>query len=295
MRYDNTDYRYIRSTMQEISNSDIGALHQTMREQFREQMNRRGNTPEVASPMKTILIIGGAAFAMYAVFSIGSRFLASSRGLLYICLAAVIFFIFSTTFYKGVRNSAVSHDKFKSFVFILFSVALTVAMPALYFLLTYENYVEKIYFIAGVFIGGIGLLFLIDILMIMTEKIRIYSMSVSATCTGYIRKISRVSDDTGYRTVESSSPLFSYETDEGTIEAFYDVLPYSMSVPVAMGETVSIDVDPRDQGFIMAPAGKRIVKNIFPAIILLAVGLFLIYGVLHGAVDGSSFNLTFGR
>ena len=72
--------------------------------------------------------------------------------------------------------------------------------------------------------------------------------------------------------------------------AFYDSLSSGIDSKVPLGH-VTIRVNKDDDGSIMNPTRKGLAGSVILIIILSAIGAFLIAGVLHGGVHGSSIGM----
>lgn len=136
--------------------------------------------------------------------------------------------------------------------------------------------------------GGAGIL-IVSILRAVSGK-TVYTLETGAQCTGYVRYVSGDSgNNTGTTYFIYSSPLFSYSVDGERYEAVWDEFVSKTDPGIALGETVSIKVDPRHPENILSPSTTHpgaAVFMIFMGIAFLAVAAGLGFYVASGAAEG---------
>ena len=159
------------------------------------------------------------------------------------------------------------------------SMALASLLIAL--LMIFRNHFAQAEFFILLFILVFGIaglaLIILTILKAMAGK-TIYTQEVYATCTGYVRYVSR--DETEHHrsvTFINTSPLFSYSVDGVQYEAVWDEFVTKKDSDIALNQTVTIKVDPRHPESIISPVMTH------PGVIVfqLVMGL-LCFGVAVG-------------
>ena len=159
------------------------------------------------------------------------------------------------------------------------SMALASLLIAL--LMIFRNHFAQAEFFILLFILVFGIaglaLIILTILKAMAGK-TIYTQEVNATCTGYVRYVSR--DETEHHrsvTFINTSPLFSYSVDGVQYEAVWDEFVTKKDSDIALNQTVTIKVDPRHPESIISPVMTH------PGVIVfqLVMGL-LCFGVAVG-------------
>ncbi|MBP5261046.1 MAG: hypothetical protein J6Z43_02825 [Clostridiales bacterium] len=153
-------------------------------------------------------------------------------------------------------------------------------------------------FVAAFGLAGLCML-TVSILRALSSKI-IYTEQISATCAGYVRMAGTEQSSSGYRrrfTFVSTSPLFRYSYNGMQYDAIFDELPTKKDSDVAMGETVSIRIDPRRPENIMSPVtahpgviGFELIMGIIFTVVAVGMGLYTASGLAAGQTVETSWN-----
>lgn len=175
------------------------------------------------------------------------------------------------------------------------AICMIVASVAILFLMLFRSRFVGAEFFVLLFvilfgIAGLGLL-VISILLALSGKI-IYTKEVSATCSGYVRFVSRDSGDNGRRfTFINTSPLFNYSVDGLDYEAVYDDFIVKRDSDISLGQTVLLRVDPRHPENILSPATTHKGAIIFQIVMaLLFIGVAV--GMAVYVAGGSAKDMT---
>ena len=135
------------------------------------------------------------------------------------------------------------------------SMALASLLLAL--LMIFRNHFAQAEFFVLIAVLAFGIpglaLIIISVLKAFSGK-TVYTQEVSATCTGYVRYVSR--DETEHHRVMTFiniSPLFSYSVDGVQYEAVWDEFVTKKDSDIALNQTVTIKVDPRHPENIFSP------------------------------------------
>ncbi len=170
-------------------------------------------------------------------------------------------------------------------------IAEAAALLIMWFNLPFATDWECSFFMAGTFMIVMGIYRIVSIVMYLTRDSRIYTRTTEAECIGYVRKRSISNDANNHTRVRwYHSPVFRYMIDGREMIAFYDSLSSGADSNIPLGP-VTISVNKNDPGSIMNPTKRGLVGSIILIIILLAIGAYLIAGVLRGGVHGSSISL----
>lgn len=132
-------------------------------------------------------------------------------------------------------------------------------------------------FVAVFGIAGLALL-LITVLRLCSGKI-IYTGEVTAECIGYVRCVNSEEGSNQTRHVFiMTSPLFRYNFEGVQYEAIYDEFVAKRDADIALGQSVSINVDPKHPENIKSPSmthagGSAFMIFMAVACIAVAVGM----------------------
>ena len=126
-------------------------------------------------------------------------------------------------------------------------------------------------------LSGITLLFA-AVFRTVSGKL-IYTREVTATCSGYVRYVSRDSDNHYRGTVFiHTSPLFSYSVDGVQYQAVWDEFVTKQDSDIALGQNVHIKVDPKHPENIKSPVSAHpaiIGFEVFLAVAFAAIAIWL--------------------
>ena len=126
-------------------------------------------------------------------------------------------------------------------------------------------------------LSGITLLFA-AVFRTVSGKL-IYTREVTATCSGYVRYVSRDSDNHYRGTVFiHTSPLFSYSVDGVQYQAVWDEFVTKQDSDIALGRNVPIKVDPKHPENIKSPVSAHpaiIGFEVFLAVAFAAIAIWL--------------------
>ena len=126
-------------------------------------------------------------------------------------------------------------------------------------------------------LSGITLLFA-AVFRTVSGKL-IYTREVTATCSGYVRYVSRDSDNHYRGTVFiHTSPLFSYSVDGVQYQAVWDEFVTKQDSDIALGQNVPIKVDPKHPENIKSPVSAHpaiIGFEVFLAVAFAAIAIWL--------------------
>ncbi len=137
--------------------------------------------------------------------------------------------------------------------------------------------------------SGLALI-VISILKALSGKI-LYTQETEATCTGYVRYVSRESGEHQGHTFTfiHTSPLFSYTFRGIPYEAVWDEFTVKADSDISLGQSVTIRIDPRHPENIKSPATTHpgaIGFQIFMAVLCLGVAVGMGIYVSAGAAAG---------
>ena len=145
-------------------------------------------------------------------------------------------------------------------------------------------------------IAGLALT-IVSILKAFSGK-TVYTQEVSATCTGYVRSVSR--DETqNHRTVTfiNTSPLFSYYYDGVQYEAVWDEFVAKKDSDIALNQTVTIKIDPRHPESILSPVTThpggiafQIIMGLLFVGVAAGLGIYTASGAAEGLTVETSWN-----
>ncbi len=135
------------------------------------------------------------------------------------------------------------------------SMALASVLIAL--LMIFRNHFAQAEFFILLFILVFGItglaMIIVTILKAFSGKF-VYTQEVNATCTGYVRYVSRdQSEHNRVMTFINTSPLFSYSVDGVQYEAVWDEFVSKADSDIALNQTVTIKVDPKHPESIISP------------------------------------------
>lgn len=126
-------------------------------------------------------------------------------------------------------------------------------------------------------LSGITLLFA-AVFRTVSGKL-IYTREVTATCSGYVRYVSRDSDNHYRGTVFiHTSPLFSYSVDGVQYQAVWDEFVTKQDSDIALGQNVPIKVDPKHPENIKSPVSAHpaiIGFEVFLAVAFVTIAIWL--------------------
>ncbi|MBR3463288.1 MAG: hypothetical protein IKH20_11505 [Clostridiales bacterium] len=126
-------------------------------------------------------------------------------------------------------------------------------------------------------LSGITLLFA-AVFRTVSGKL-IYTREVTATCSGYVRYVSRDSDNHYRGTVFiHTSPLFSYSVDGVQYQAVWDEFVTKQDSDIALGQNVPIKVDPKHPENIKSPVSAHpaiISFEVFLAVAFVTIAIWL--------------------
>ena len=124
-------------------------------------------------------------------------------------------------------------------------------------LMIFRNHFAQAEFFLILFVlvfGIVGLALIILTILKATSGKFVYTQEVNATCTGYVRYVSRdQTDNNRMMTFINTSPLFCYSVDGVQYEAVWDEFVSKKDSDIALNQTVTIKVDPKHPESIISP------------------------------------------
>ena len=282
MKFDPDALNYIFSTEQEISITETARLRKTLMENASKPLSAFGASTPGAIIAVVVFIAFFVAFivsgvtghAGICVFLLGLMFFIGGVGMLISKPKEV----FSTErSYLRPRQNA---------FFVLLIGGLIMAAPLLIGYFSRENgnispgKVLVILFGSGFALAG-GF-FLLSCIAGIVKSSRGFGFETEGECIGYVRSF-HSHNDTYHRTVVTS-PVFEYYHDGQLLQAISSEV-YFKKVPIAVGDRVTLNVDPEDPWTIFEQTeGKKAghaAGIIFASIFIIAGSILIWFGATH--------------
>lgn len=127
----------------------------------------------------------------------------------------------------------------------------------------------------------IDIFFITCLVLILMERKSIYKIEKDACCVGYVRLINEYYSDRGRRYSCRISPIFEYETSQGTVKSCYDEFSRAWNSKVPLGP-VKIHVSDQDVYMVQPEMGFRVfVFAVFVALFTAgAISAFRAFGMI---------------
>ncbi|MBR1423135.1 MAG: hypothetical protein IJ571_06830 [Ruminococcus sp.] len=291
MRFDPESNAYVFSRDQfidpqqeaEIINENRSRNVEMMKNFFKPSM---GQTSSVTSGMtgKTIivLIVVALVVAAFIVFAKLSFF----RVVIGLFGALFVFFGLFMIFSKSEENYSANGTGMKQrtngiFVFLIGTVISGGAVLS--------NYLPT----SQVMVVGIGALFIISGLLFVgsfvNEHIRaggLVGEQISAECIGYVRSVATSGENNSYSYVVAS-PVLEYYYNGSQYTAIDSIRFQKNDMPVALGETIDVTIDPKDPYYVTSMVKKNegkgsvFMQTVFPMIFVLVGAGIMWFGLTH--------------
>ena len=291
MRYNEDSYRYVYDRNQILSLADTGSISAQKRQQTIDYFKNRQTDVKVTSPLMTIVLVMGLIAPFLVAMLLLVRAIKRHDPTPGVLSLSLFLFVYAVHLFlvMGDKQRERKPDRLPGILNAFMLIALGITLPVLFFgVLPYEDEGQSMYFVLGTFLSGIGAILFINVLLVLTEKIRIYRNKTEGRCIGYVRTIVKEQRNGLFSSIVYTSPLFELDINGEKFAAFYDHLTEGRNSSTAIGETVTLHVSSKDPGYIMAPVCRRVIWKFAGAAVLIAIGVFLIISVLNGHVEGSA-------
>jgi len=161
---------------------------------------------------------------------------------------------------------------------------------------------EAFVWIFIVLFGGSGLgLLTITIINAFSRRL-IYRATAEAKCTGYVRKVDYDSSNTNSAAsripVMYTSPVFEYSYEGIRCRSVYDVFPAKKDSGIALGDVVTINIDPKNPWNVLCPDLVKPSAIIFEAVfslIFVGVTVFLCIMMANGSVKDMTVETSWNK
>ena len=266
--------RYTEEVKREYQNSDIQRVGLSDRADLEREydMIRPYGKGKMSNAAQMITLVVALFLIALMVFMVVYKFTGENETvakfgtiMMYVVPYGIAFLISFMLLTKKISSKTVYDPARNVFSMILFGLSAIAAIPALNLI---KNAEAMLFFaVPGVYLIG-------AFLFRITERVRMYRMTVEARCIGYSRRIAR-----SYRNRTGStclvSPVYEYEADGERFISVYDRYDHKWSSEVEIDSTETIYCRKNDPASIISP------NKGMPVILLLLGGitLLVIYSV----------------
>ena len=140
---------------------------------------------------------------------------------------------------------------------------------------------------------GAGALFIVCGLLFVgsyvSERVRaggLVGEQISAECIGYVRSVATSGENNSYRYVVAS-PVLEYYYNGSQYTAIDSIRFQKNDMPVALGETIEVTIDPKDPYYVTSMVKKNerkgsvFMQTVFPMIFVLVGAGIMWFGLTH--------------
>ncbi len=203
---------------------------------------------------------------------------------------------------SGKANPAeASSASLKNRVMGVFITVVSLAIIGLILLRDRFTGSEAFVWIFIVLFGGAGLgLLTITIINAFSRRL-IYTATADARCTGYVRKIEYEDSDSNSHPrypVMYTSPVFEYSYEGTRCRSVYDVFPAKRDSNIALGDVITVNIDPRNPENVMCPDLVKpsvITAEIIFSMLFVGVAVFLCIMMASGKVSDMTVETSWNK